>query len=395
MKNHNLQQVVSEIPEDWNLTNVGSLVSTISKTFDFSKSDEVVFLNTSDVLEGKVLLHDKISKIGLPGQAKKSIQKGDILFSEIRPKNKRFAYVDFEAEDYVVSTKLMVLRTNGKVSPKYLFFYLTSDPILDRLQLLAESRSGTFPQITFSEVSSLDITLPPLPTQNQIANFIEALDGKLELNRRMNKTLEEIGTALFKQLLVTKSNGAELQYLVDINPRIELKRGESARYVEMKDLPEQGMWVSSEVNKPYKGGSKFRNGDTLMARITPCLENGKSAFVSFLTENELAFGSTEFIVMRPKNKVFEEYVYYLVRDETFRDYAIKSMVGSSGRQRVQTDAILHYQLLLPSDTLVENFHTLMEPVFQQIKTNSIENEKLAAIRDSLLPRLMSGRLRVN
>src|SRR3989344_2208693 len=205
-----------------------------------------------------------------------------------------------------------------------------------------------------------------------------------------------MGKAFFNQLATDSesSKKVELKDIVDFNPTEQLKRNENTRHVEMKDLPEQGMWVSSEVNKPYKGGSKFRNGDTLMARITPCLENGKSAFVSFLPENELAFGSTEFIVLRPKNKVFKEYVYYLVRNDTFRDFAIKSMVGSSGRQRVQTDAIQHYQLSLPLENLVDDFHTLMKPVFQQIKTNSIKNEKLSAIRDSLLPRLMSGKLKI-
>lgn len=393
---NNKQTESDKIPEDWSLTSIGSLVSTISKTFDFSKCNQVVFLNTSDVLEGKVLLHDKITTIGLPGQAKKSIQKGDILFSEIRPKNKRYAFVDFKADDYVVSTKLMVLRTNEKVSSKYFFIYLTSDPILDRLQLLAESRSGTFPQITFAEVSSLDIALPPLPTQNQIADFIELIDRKLELNRMMNKTFEEMGCIFFNKLNSEKtSKRVEIIDFVELNPKEELRKGNDARHVEMKDLPKEGMWTSSDVVKSYKGGSKFRNGDTLMARITPCLENGKSAFIGFLDEGELAFGSTEFVVLRTKNKVFEEYLYYLVRNETFRDFAIKSMVGSSGRQRVQIDAIQHYQLSLPSNNSIEKFHTLMEPIFNQIKANSLENIKLASIRDLLLPRLMSGRLKVN
>ena len=214
----------------------------------------------------------------------------------------------------------------------------------------------------------------------------------------MNKTLEEIGKALFKQWFVDdteKSQQIELQNIVEFNPREPLSKGQTATYLEMKDLPEQGMWVYSEVQKPYGGGTKFKNGDTLMARITPCLENGKSGFVNFLDTNELAFGSTEYIVLRPKEKAYEEFVYYLVRDEEFREFAIRSMVGSSGRQRVQTDAIKHYRLSLPSNDIAERFHNVLEPIFGQIKSNAIENEKLSAIRDSLLPRLMSGKLRVN
>ena len=163
----------------------------------------------------------------------------------------------------------------------------------------------------------------------------------------------------------------------------------------MKDLPERGMWVSSQIEKPYKSGSRFRNGDTLVARITPCLENGKSAFVNFLSNDELAFGSTEFIVLRPRSKFLKEYVYHLARSEQFRKSAIKSMVGSSGRQRVQLDTVRKYKIAYPTESVLRRFHKAMAPVFGQIKLNSLENKTLSKARDSLLPRLMGGRVRVN
>jgi len=246
-----------------------------------------------------------------------------------------------------------------------------------------------------SEFRKIRILLPPFAEQQLIASILSSLDDTIELNRKTNQTLEKIGKALFNELFANASDKGELQDIMDFNPKENLSKGVVARYIEMKDLPEDGMWLYSEMNKPYNGGSKFRNGDSLMARITPCLENGKSGFVNSLNEGEVAFGSTEFIVLRPKDKLYEEFVYYLVRDDEFREYAIRSMVGSSGRQRVQTDAIKQYQLQAPSIDSVGRFHTLMQSVFQLIKSNAIENEKLAAIRDSLLPRLMSGKLRVN
>jgi len=98
---------------------------------------------------------------------------------------------------------------------------------------------------------------------------------------------------------------------------------------------------------PYSGGTKFRNGDTIMARITPCLENGKTAKVGILEEGEVAFGSTEYIVFRAKEGVDEDFLYYLICSPLVRDPAIKSMVGSSGRQRVQTDVVQNLEIMLP------------------------------------------------
>ena len=147
---------------DWTSIKLGELIESISIKHDFEK-DELIFLNTSDVLEGKVLHHNYSEVVKMPGQAKKSIQKGDILFSEIRPKNKRFAYIDFDAKDFVVSTKLMVLRRKSSlIDNKFLYKLLTSDRMLNYLQHIAEGRSGTFPQITFSELKNIDILLPSI-----------------------------------------------------------------------------------------------------------------------------------------------------------------------------------------------------------------------------------------
>lgn len=140
------------LPEGWRIGTLGEIIESYSKTHKFDKKN-LIFLNTSDILEGKILLHDYSDVEKMPGQAKKKIDNGDILFSEIRPANKRFAFVREEhPEDFVVSTKLMVLRTKKN---KYgynnlkIYFYLTLPDVLDDLQKQADGSSGTFPQITF------------------------------------------------------------------------------------------------------------------------------------------------------------------------------------------------------------------------------------------------------
>lgn len=173
---------------------IGEICESISSTLKKSLKD-VVLINTSDVFDGKVTNHNYVPNKNLRGQFKKSFQKGDILYSEIRPKNRRFAFVDFDATDYVASTKLMVLRANGQVIPEFLYHLLKSEKIINQLQILAETRSGTFPQITFSELASIEVTIPPLKEQRLIASTISFLDDKIENNAKINHHLPSSSSA--------------------------------------------------------------------------------------------------------------------------------------------------------------------------------------------------------
>ena len=127
------------------------------------------------------------------------------MFSEIRPANKRFAIVDFESSNYVVSTKLMVLRCNEQIYNKFLYIYLTSYEVLEYLQMIAEDRSGTFPQITFDNIANMSISLPPLPEQIRIASILSSLDDKIDLLHRENKTLEAMAETLFRQWFIEEA----------------------------------------------------------------------------------------------------------------------------------------------------------------------------------------------
>ena len=134
------------------------------------------------------------------------------------------------------------------------------------------------------------------------------------------------------------------------NPKKTIKKGQKARKITMDLLIPHSKTIRNWNYEPYSGGAKFQNGDTIMARITPCLENGKHAFVSILDEGEIAYGSTEYFVFCGKEKVSDnDFVYYLTKTPLFRDTAIKSMVGSSGRQRAQMDVLENLKMFVPKD----------------------------------------------
>lgn len=146
-----------------------------------------------------------------------------------------------------------------------------------------------------------------------------------------------------------------LSDFTEINPYEKLPKGTIAKKISMEQLEPYKKFVSGYSLEAYSGGAKFRNGDTIMARITPCLENGKTAFVSTLDKNEVGFGSTEYIVFRAKDGISNpDFVYYLVISSLVREPAIKSMVGSSGRQRVQQTVI--DELEIPNYSLAEQQH---------------------------------------
>ncbi|WP_370771864.1 restriction endonuclease subunit S [Ruminococcus callidus] len=162
-----------------------------------------------------------------------------------------------------------------------------------------------------------------------------------------------------------------------INPRETIKKGTIAKKVDMAVLQPFTRKIPSFELLEYKGGTKFRNGDTIMARITPCLENGKTSQVSILDDNEIGFGSTEYIVFRAKEGISDcNFLYYLVCSDIVRDPAIKSMVGSSGRQRVQTDVIQNLEIDLPSLEIQKQIASILSALDEKIEFNNRINENL-------------------
>ena len=169
----------------------------------------------------------------------------------------------------------------------------------------------------------------------------------------------------------------KLKDIIQFNPQEKLCKGIMARKIAMEQLTPFNRFVQSNIFEEYKGGSKFRNGDTIMARITPCLENGKTAYISSLNQNELAFGSTEFIVLRHIEGITDsKYIYYLTISPQIREIAIKSMVGSSGRQRVQQSMLENYEILLPSLDKQREIATILSSLDDKIELNRRINDNL-------------------
>lgn len=178
-----------------------------------------------------------------------------------------------------------------------------------------------------------------------------------------------------------------LKNILEINPKTVLKQGTLAKKVAMENIKENLKYIKNYNLETFKSGSKFKNGDTLVARITPCLENGKTAYVDILEDDEVAFGSTEFFVIRPKqHKADSQFLYYLMRTPYIREILIKSMTGTSGRQRAQKDSLLDLQIDLPKYECQVVIGKLLSNLDDKIRLNSQLTANLEELSQALFKR---------
>jgi type I restriction enzyme S subunit len=369
---------------------LGEVCDTISNTYRGNASS-VVLINTSDVLDGKVLNHEPVDNCSLKGQFKKTFQMGDILYSEIRPKNKRFAYVDFTPADYIASTKLMVIRARPNlIIPMFLYQVLKSDAIIDELQGLAETRSGTFPQITFSELANLEIELPPLGDQYAIADVILAFDNRIENNTRINHHLEQVAQAVFKSWFVDFEPFNEGKF-------IESKLGKIPASWYVGTLSELMTVKYGKDHKKIADGTipVFGSGG-IMRFVDTALYNGESVLIprkgtlnNVIYVNQ-PFWSVDTMFFTEMNRPnLAKYIYFFLR---FKDLA--SMNAGSAVPSMTTEILNALQVVIPPDKELARFENIVGIPFQLIRKNQDENDSLATLRDTLLPRLMSGELSV-
>ena len=355
-------------------------------------------------------------------------KEGDIVLTVEAPLGE---VAQLGSEKIALAQRVVTLRgKEGVLDNTYLLYLLQTEEMLD--QLKARATGTTVLGIKQSELRKVPLSLPPIAQQRSAASILKTLDDRLTLLRETNATLETIAQSLFKSWFVdfdpvrAKAEGFEpegmdaataalfpdsfeeselglvpmgwrilpLEDAYEINPPRKLKKGEVAPYLDMASVGTQGHVVSGVVEREMGSGTKFINGDTLLARITPCLENGKSAFVDFLPVDQTGWGSTEFVVLRPRAPLPPYHGYLLARHSAFREHAIQSMSGTSGRQRVQNDVLGRYSVAVPSDEIAEAFGDVVGSAQQKIAANQEQAKTLTHLRDTLLPRLISGQLRL-
>ena len=283
---------------------------------------------------------------------------------------------------------------NPEADKDYIYWFMRT-PYYQKT-IVATASGSTVKHTSPLRICDVKIELPPLDEQKKISSILRSIDDKIENNQKINDNLQQQAFALFDKLLTTEHpESCSLSEIAELNPKRSLAKNEMARYIDMAQLSTSGSFPNGWEIKPYNGGMRFKNGDTLLARITPCLENGKTAYIDFLNTNEVAFGSTEYVVMCSQGQYPSEFFYCLARYPSFVDYAVKNMNGSSGRQRVSAETIGKYSLPQLTDDELSEFRDVVPVLFSTMRLNSLENIRLSELRDALLPKLMSGEIDVS
>ena len=319
---------------------------------------------------------------------KRRIRKGDVLYSVVGSYGIP-VYADTDLE-IAFKRHIAILKPSDTVDSRFLYYSMLCPAFYNAADNVAIGAAQK--TITLSALRNLEIPLPPLSVQRRVADILSAYDDLIENNRRRIAILEETARLAFQTSIVEGAwESKPVTALIDVNPEVPKPKCGNVRYVPMSALSTTGMTVDltdSEM-RAESTSVRFVNGDVLLARITPCLENGKTAYVNFLEDGEIGCGSSEFIVLRGK-RVSSYFTYCLSRLEAFRGIAIKSMVGASGRQRVQLSCFSDISIQFPDKATLKEFDTTVEPMFKQISVLSKQNASLATSRDMLLPRLIKG-----
>lgn len=319
----------------------------------------------------------------------------------------------FASGRFWVNNHAHIVRANPKVADDYFLKCVIQDT-----DISGYITGAAQPKLSQANLKRIRILLPPLGKQKEISRILSAYDDLIENNTRRIEILEEMAQNLYREWFVhfrfpghenvkMVDSGTDLgdvpegwdvmsvSEAVQINPKVKVPKEGEKPYVPMGCLVENSMLIENIESRTGNSGTKFQNGDTLFARITPSLENGKTGFVRFLpSDTAVAFGSTEFIVLRSKD-LCPEYVYLLSRTHKFRQNAIKSMVGASGRQRVQVECFDKFLIAHPDQQTINRFIEHVRPMFQLVQNLSDRNETLRETRDLLLPRLISGEVDVS
>ncbi len=391
----------------------------------------VKFLRITDIVSGQIDWRTvPYVTVDSDGAEKYRLRHGDIVLARTGASTGFSAYVKHPPHA-VFASYLVRLRTTSRFDGRFLAYYLMSERFRQYIHGVLGDKSAQ-PNASASTMTAAPLHAPrDKEEQRAIGHILGTLDDKIELNRRVSETLEAMARALFKSWFVdfdpvqAKMDGrdtglprsiadlfpgrlvdseigeipegwtvAPLEELIDVNPRRPLQRGQVVPYLPMAKMPTQGHLPTSVDLRPFGSGMRFANGDTLVARITPCLENGKTAYVDFLHEDEVGWGSTEYIVLKPKPPLPDQFAYCLARSAGFREFAIQNMSGTSGRQRVPATAVKGHLMVVPPERLASEFGDCAKSLFERASRAGRESDTLVALRDTLLPKLVSGAIRV-
>ena len=451
----------------WREITLGECVVINDATYSPKEAWPIInYLDTGNISENRIseIQQLKASKDNIPSRARRKVQPGDIVYSTVRPNQKHFGLLKSVPENFLASTGFAVLRgRNGLADTGFIYWFLAQNHIVDYLHSIAENSTSAYPSIRPSDLEQLTLSLPPLPEQRAIADVLGTLDDKIELNRRMNETLEEMARALFKSWFVDfdpvlakaalklraapsshsqppigpPPGGSDSEvslgwtveraraYLEKMDPSIaalfpdrfvnselgEIPEGwevkalgdvanqrrngltpeqidPSAPYIGLEHMPQRSIALSEWTNADglVGGKSKFEEGDILFGKLRPYFHKVGVAPVEGVC-------STDIVVVSPKSPQWFGFVLGHTSSKKFIDYTDAASTGTRMPRTKWKDMAL-YGVALPGIGIACGYNALIQPWIERMQSAIHESRMLAKQRVELLPRLVSGNVRI-
>ena len=419
------------VQKEWQTVMLGDCVVINESTYSPREAWSFInYLDTGNITENRISEFQRliVGMDKIPSRARRKVHPGDIVYSTVRPNQRHFGLLKEVPENFLASTGFSIISgKSGFAETDFIYWFLAQDRVVEKLHIIAEHSTSAYPSIRPADIEQLSLNLPPLPEQRAIAHILGALDDKIELNRRMNKTLESMARALFKDWFVdfgpvrAKMEGRDTglpQHIADLFPdRLvdsELgeipegwkvatldciaensRRGIQAQqitpgtpYIALEHIPKRCIALSEWSIADGVASNKFEflKGDILFGKLRPYFHKVIIAPMDGVC-------STDIVVITPITTVWYGFIIGHVSSSTFVDYTNAGSIGTK-MPRTKWSDMARYEIKLPNRTLGRTFTEQVEPWFERIVATIHESRTIAALRDTLLPKLISGELRV-
>lgn len=421
------QTEIGEIPENWKVKKIRDVAKINELSLQkSSKLDEINYIDIASVNVGKILEINKMSLKDAPSRAKRIVRDNDIIISTVRPNLKHYAFLEKVKSNTIVSTGFAVITANN-INPQFLYYYLTTNNYISYLTAIADTHTSAYPSYNPDVLEESNIPFPPRPEQDKISKILAGLDKKIILNLEMNKALEAIGQSLFKHWFIDfecpneegkpyKSSGGEMVYSEELKK--EIPKG--WRTGKIEDLctsitnggtpkrMENIYWDDGKIPW-YKTGELFdgplidseehitEDGlnnsackpwepDTILIALYASPTVGRLGILKTKgTSNQACSG------LVAKNEIGYTFLFYSL---LFKRVEFNSIAVGSAQQNISQQIVKDSKVIIPNEKILDKFNKLIESIFDKRTLLISQSSTLSQVRDALLPKLMSGQIRI-
>ena len=394
---------------EWKKIRLGNIIKTNQNTYSPKENWKFVnYLDTGNIKMNTVteIQYINTSTDKLPSRARRKVKNNSIIYSTVRPNQLHYGIIKDQPTNFLVSTGFAVIDVDDKLAvPDYIYYLLTQKDIVEHLQSIAEQSVSAYPSLKPSDIENIEVLLPNIEIQRKVVSILSSIDRKISCNKKINNNLEKQAQALYKSWFVDfeLNSGvmpsdwkiSQLASIAKISTRVFSPAKNPNVEVEHYSIPayDEKHYPIFEISNGIKSNKYCLTSNSVMiSKLNP---NTKRLWRPYcISDNPIC--STEFIVYEPINPLNRDYIYSIVDSIGFSTFLCSHTTGSTNsRQRTTPSITLTYDIVVPDEKTIQAFCSIVSPMYDLIENNTKENQKLAKIRNKLLPRLISGELDVS